>query len=103
LTKTKANAVEKDDAPPDFTGDDDVHAEPTKVGAPNERATSKMSPFQLETVLERLAETSPDRSQTRAKRPMTVPAAGPTGDTSMISVVIAAIFFVLTCAVLLGR
>ena len=100
---TKTNAAPRgDDALPDLSGEDEIQSEATKVGdgrialeeagraslgavvspeAPDERATSKMAPFQLEQVLERLAETPPEQSQARMKAPSQRPPAA--GDASI--------------------
>ena len=83
-------ATREHDAIPDLSGEDEVHSEPTKVGdnavvireafraaldaPPAERATSKMSPFQLEDVLQRLGD-SPDKSQARVRAPSLPPTA----------------------------
>lgn len=89
---TKTNAAPRGDALPDLSGDDEIESEPTKVGdgavaldeairaslaTPQERATSKMTPFQLEDVLQKLAEAppSPERSQARMKAPSLRPTA----------------------------
>lgn len=94
---TKTNAAPRgEDALPDMSGEDEVPSEATKVGdgrvaleeavraslggtippisGPSpENATSKMAPFQLKEVLERLAETPadspPEKSQARMKAP----------------------------------
>jgi hypothetical protein len=122
---SKPTAVPKEDHLPDLGGEDDVHSEPTRVGVPEERATSKMSPFQLDDVLKRIAEPPAERSQTRMKAPsvppqdpvfdrLTVPAeipapiaeppvTPPRSDVSAPTVLIAAVFVVLTCAVLFAR
>lgn len=81
---------------PDVSGEDEVASEPTKVGdgrlaleeavraslgsseskdTPDDRATAKMAPFQLEQVLERVAESPPERSQARMKAPSQPPQA----------------------------
>lgn len=99
---TKTNAAPRgDDALPDVSGDDEIASEATKVGdgrialeeavraslggtipppiaPPPENATSKMAPFQLKEVLERLAEgpaeTAPEKSHARMKAPSQHPA-----------------------------
>jgi hypothetical protein len=156
------------DALPDLSDEDEVHSEPTKVGdgvvaleeavrvslgMPEERATSKMAPFQLEEVLQKartrnvsLVPPSPasppspaaspsvpsdvdrvsDRVSDRVTVPGHVPGAAspvesPVADVAhashqsapadeqprdigaIVSVLLAAVFVVLTCAVLLSR
>ena len=151
---TKTNAAPRsDEALPDLSGEDEVPSEATKVGdgrialeeavraslggdttrpPPLEQATSKMAPFQLEQVLERLAETpketAPEKSQARMKAPSqhppvvheraTVPGNAPAPPAaaphraepqtasriaSVLTMFVAVIFIALVCAVLLAR
>ena len=128
------------DALPDVSGEDDVHADPTKVGdrvaVPEENATSKMAPFQLEEVLKKARAKAPSLVPPAASDPAPVndrvtvpgpvpgaesdveppeaevahashhsapPAPVPRDSGAIVSVLLAAIFVVLTCAVLLSR
>ena len=125
-----------EDALPVMNGDDDAHSEPTKVGdgqialeealrasldaagaadvvaqahgGPQERATSKMAPFQLEQVLARVA--TPAEGRPTVPGTVPPPPAEPevvpqneSGNASIATMVFAVVFVVLVCAVLLGR